>query len=185
MINTELSNKLSGIILNVEKKFSDAITYPYRLYKNNRYVNMNVNVLAAASPSITIASFASKYFKNSAISNLENSVLTATIDWAVYIPVHIGLQYFSNKDKFRKEDGTIDAKAFAKDVLKIYTTYIPSIILFYAVAGPAHNLCLKLGMDGNTATQISYWGTMTITRALHTYNLLKADKRNTKIFRSD
>ena len=65
-------------------------------------------------------------------------------------------------------------------MLKIYKTYIPSIVLFYAIAGPVHNLCLKLGLDGDSATNTSYWGTMMITRALHTYNLWRADKKDKK-----
>ena len=112
--------------------------------------------------------------------DLENSIITAATDWAAYIPVHVGLQYYSNREKFRDENGHVNIKAFTKDMLKIYKTYIPSIFLFYAIAGPAHNLCLKLGLDGDSATNTSYWGTMMITRALHTYNLWRADKKDKK-----
>jgi len=169
----DITNRLNKSYVAVK----GVVSFPYRLYKNNRYVNMNVNVLAAASPSITIASLASEYFKMSGFSNLENSVVTAATDWAVYIPVHVGLQYFSNREKFRDEKDHMNLTAFTKDMLRIYKTYIPSILLFYVIAGPAHNLCLHLGMDGDSATTASYWSTMLITRALHTYNLYKSDNK--------
>ena len=93
----DLANTLSKTYSTVK----DAASYPYKLYKNNRYVNMNINVLAAAFPSITAASLVSYYFKSHGMGDLENSIITAATDWAAYIPVHVGLQYYSNREKLR------------------------------------------------------------------------------------
>ena len=163
--------KISDVIPNV-------IRYPYQIYKNNSYVNMNANFIAAVFPSITAAGLASEHFRNIGFSNLENTIATAIVDWGVFIPINIGLQYFSNKNKFLNDKSDLDIKAFAKYMSKIYRTQIPSILTFYLIAGPAHNLFLKFGMSGEAATHASYWTVLTVTRTMHTYTLWKEDKKN-------
>lgn len=139
-----------------------------------KIVNLNVNVLLAAYPSIEAASSASSAMQNGGYSPEITSLAAATIDWAVYIPIHIGLHYFANREKFRDETGRFQRRAFLRDTGKVYATQLPSIALFYVLAGPLHYAGMRAGLPADTANRVSYWGTLVATRLLHTYIGFKA-----------
>jgi hypothetical protein len=139
------------------------------VYKNNRLVNINANVFAAAAPSILAASGVSGLLEHNGYSPETIATVAAITDWAVYIPVHVGLHYKANRGQFIDEDGNFQRKSFWKDVGHVYATQIPSIALFYPIAGPLHYGIMKLtNIGGALANQLSYWGTMIVTRAIHT-----------------
>ncbi len=156
----------------------NAIKWPTRIYKNNRLVNINANVLAAAYPSIEAAAQTSRCMKEYGCGDGAITTGAAAADWLAYIPVHIGLHYLSNRKKFSDEQGKLKKKEFWKDVEKVYWTQIPSIVLFYIMASPAQYALMKTGMDADSANRASFWGTLVVTRALHTYNYWKASKKN-------
>ena len=142
----------------------------YDLYKKNRYVNMNANVLLASAPDIEAGGLASKCLANAGCSPLPVTLGANVVSWLAYLPVHMGLHYASNRQRFKQEDGSFDQRAFWKDVAQVYKTQIPSILLFYALASPAQYLLTRAGMDAHTAQRATYWGTLGLTRAVHTYN---------------
>ena len=144
------------------------------VYKNNRIVNINSNILAAAAPSILAATGMSELLEYQGCSEGTIATAAAVTDWAVYIPVHVGLHYRSNKERFIDNDGYFQRKAFAKDVAHVYATQLPSIGLFYAMASPFHYYLMKsCELASGVANQISYWGTMVVTRLVHTLIGLK------------
>lgn len=153
---------------------------PYALYKKNPYVNLNVNVLAAAYPSIQAASGTSFAMEANGFSREEISFGAAVVDWLVYIPIHIGLHYFSKREQFKDENGKLKQREFWGDVGKVYLTQIPSIALFYVLAAPLHYGFMKAGLKAEDANLLSYWGTLVATRALHTHNYWKMRKNEQK-----
>lgn len=150
---------------------------PYDLYRNNKYVNLNTNVLAAAFPSIQAATCASSKMSSLDCSKRTIAAGAAVIDWAIYIPVHITLHYISKGHKFRNQKGRLNTKEFWKDVGKVYLTQVPSIALFYVTAAPLQYGLMKAGFQADNANLISYWGTLIATRSLHTYNYWKLAKK--------
>ncbi len=153
-----------------------AMKKPLELYKNNRYVNLNANVLAAAYPSIKVASLASDSMSSQGCTEGGIVCGAAIVDWLAYIPIHIGLHYLSKRHQFEDKKGNLDKKSFWKDVSRVYLTQLPSIALFYAMAGPLHYELMELGMKADNANMLSYWGTLIATRALHTYNYYRTQK---------
>jgi len=153
---------------------------PYNLYRDNKYVNLNANVLAASYPSIQAATLASSAMENAGCSNGAISCGAAAVDLAAYIPIHMGLHYLSKRNHFRDEKGKLNKKDFWKDVGKVYLTQIPSIALFYIMATPLHYGLMKAGFEADDANLLSYWGTLLATRTLHTYNYWKLQKLSIK-----
>jgi len=153
---------------------------PVRLYKNNKYVNLNANVLVAAYPSIQAATCVSSAMSSSGYCNSAIATGSAVADWATYIPIHIGFHYLSKKQNFKYKNGKLNKKAFWNDVRKVYLTQIPSIALFYLMAGPLQYGLMKAGMEANTSILTSYWGTLIATRALHSYNYWRMENSKNK-----
>jgi len=151
------------------------------VYKNNRIVNINANTLIAAAPSIAAAGGCSELMEYLGSSEEAIAIGAAITDWVTYIPIHIALHYATNKERFVEEDGNFNRKEFAKDVGHVYLTQLPSIGLFYAMAGPLHYFLMAKNLGSGVANQVSYWGTMIATRTVHTLIGLKTglfDKKN-------
>lgn len=151
------------------------------LYRNNRYVNMNANVLAAAFPSIEAAARTSCCLEAAGCSKEAITAGAVAADWLAYIPVHIGLHYWSNRERFISE-GKFDTSAFWKDVGRVYFTQIPSIVFFYVMASPFQYGLMQVEMCADTANRVAFWGTLVATRTLHTYNFWRVQNstpRNT------
>ncbi len=153
-------------------------------YRTNGYINLNLNTILAAVPSIQAAKEAGNFASMHGLSQEAIPWISAAADWLTYIPIHIGLHYVSNKEKFECEDRTFSSRAFWQDTRKTYTTSIPSIALFYVAAGPLHYILMKpqsvfgenapSGLEEGTAAQIAYWSVLLLTRAVHTYNAKRA-----------
>ena len=142
----------------------DAIIAVYR----KKDVNVNVNILAAAAPSIEAASRISGYLQQAKYGDDVISAAAAITDWAAFIPIHIALHYIANKDNFQNVEKTFDKNVFLKDTGHVYLTMLPSIGLFYLIATPLQYALLKLDVSADTANRLAYWGTMVGTRAVST-----------------
>lgn len=151
---------------------------PVDLYRNNKLVNLNVNVLAASYPSIAAAAYTSEIMEKEGFCDFGTSVGAGIVDWAAFIPIHILLHYKSKRHQFTNENDKLDKKKFWKDVRRVYKTQLPSIALFYAMAGPIQYTLMKDGMDGESANLLSYWGTLIATRALHSWNYYHSHKKD-------
>jgi len=149
------------------------LTKAVDMYKNNRIVNINANVLLAAAPSIAVATGVSEVMDNMGCSNQAIVLGAAISDWVAFIPIHVGLHYRTNREQFTYENGEFDRSAFARDVAHVYVTQLPSIGLFYAMAGPLHYYLMAKNIGAVASNQISYWGTMVATRVVHTVIGLK------------
>lgn len=149
---------------------------PYNLYKNNKLININANVLAAAYPGIEAAAYISKRMEETGFSDSATSAGAIAADFVVYVPVHLGMHYLSNKGKFKNEENTFDSRSFWKDTGMVYLTQLPSIGLFYFIAGPLQYGLMKAGLEAETANRISFWGTLAATRAVHTLNYWQANR---------
>jgi hypothetical protein len=151
-----------------------------KLYAN-RYANVNLNVILASIPGIVAAREVSDYLQDTDVSNTLNAVASGAADWFVYLPLHLWLHYASNRDAFMKKSipSTLDHKLFWKDAAHVYATQIPSITLFYTLAGPAQKMLLDCGFDGRDATVYSYGGVLVLTRAVHTAILYAGDRKKT------
>jgi len=150
---------------------------PYRLYRDNKYVNLNANILTAAYPSIQAAVCASSVMSSRGYCDGAIATGAALVDWAAYIPVHMTLHYLSKRHKFKDETGKLNKKEFWKDIGKVYLTQIPSIALFYILATPLQYGLMKAGFEADSANLLSYWGTLVATRSLHTYNYWNLQRR--------
>lgn len=157
------------------------------VYRNNRIVNVNANVLLASYPGIEAAAQMSGAMERLGSPEETTALVAAAVDWLVYVPVHLALHYAANKERF-VEGGRFSAKKLLKDAAHVYLTQIPSILAFYALAGPLHYALMdgvRMGerlysCTASAANRISYWTTLVATRTLHTAIGLK-----TGLFKND
>ena len=162
--DTDKKGKLESIVDKTIGICKNAID----IYQNNRMININMNILAASVPSIYAAGKISSLMQNHGYTEKSIAIAAILTDWLLYLPVNTYMHYKTNKDQFiKKSDNTFDKKEFVKDLAKVYTTMIPSIVLFYAVAGPLHYYLMTKKISAGLANQLSYWGTLLTTRAVH------------------
>ncbi len=168
---------IARMTMNLEEITDKAV----KAYKNNRLLNVNANIIAAAFPSIAAATGMSELMEYYGYPDGAIATAAAITDWVIYIPIHIGLHYKTNKEEFIDNQGDFQKKEFIKDVANLYVTRIPSIALFYVMAGPLHMYLMTKELGSGLANQISYWGTLAATRTVHTLIGLKTGlfkKRN-------
>ncbi|MFH1589300.1 MAG: hypothetical protein ABIB43_01915 [archaeon] len=138
------------------------------IYKNNRVVNINLNVVAGSIISFGFASGMSEFMAYQGQPDAVIATAAAITELVTYFPILVGLHYNANKEEFTNEEGIFNKKAFWKDVGKFYLTNAPVMGLFYVMAVPFHDFLMGKGFRPGVANQMAYWGTMVVTRSFHT-----------------
>jgi hypothetical protein len=143
----------------------------WRTYKQNRLLNINASVLLANIPSTIIAMFVSVALERAGYAKATIALVAILVDLVIGILVQTWLHYIANREQFIRK-GAFDRRSFTKDAIHVQITCIPSNLIFYPVAGWLHYALmagtLGVAFSAGVANQIAYWGTLIVTRAIHT-----------------
>jgi hypothetical protein len=137
------------------------------LYKNNRLVNVNANVLIAVAPAFLAAGVASDMMGSYQFSKEAIAVGALAADLSVFFPVQGYLHYRANKEQYLADDGEVNRNKVVKDLTHLYGTTIVSSAPLLAALPVAQYGLMAVGYSPVAASQITYWGATVITRVIH------------------
>lgn len=93
----------------------------YIKYKNIIHFNKNILIAAIviAILDMVIVVYTSLLYPN---NSLLVSIVSLIVDFATFNTTFVALFYFSNKDRYTREDGTKDSQKLKQDSIKLVTT---------------------------------------------------------------
>src|SRR3989338_5908663 len=144
----------------------EIISKTTEMYKTNRFVNINLNVLAAAAPAFIAAGIVSEIFSYAQYSKEAIAVAGLVADMIVYFPLQGFLHYRVNREQYLDED-EVNVKKGIKDFAHLYATKIPARAVMLPIAPILQYNLMDQGIGAGVASQISYWGLTLVTRTIH------------------
>ena len=123
--------------------------------KYRSYILFNKNIIIAGTAALVVAIFFSHTFALYYKNNFLNSVVTLSVEYAVYIPIFALLFYLDNKKKYidpltgKKNDSKIK-----RDVIKLFTIFSISEIIYSVSKISVHYELMQISFEPYQASMI-------------------------------
>ena len=128
-----------------------------KFYKKYRgYILFNKNIIIAGTAALIVGILFTQIYAQHATNNFLNSILTLTVEYAIYIPVFAFLFYFDNKNKY--VDPLSGKKNYTKiknDIIKLFTIFSVSEIIYAVSKVSIHFQLMQISFEPYQATTIA------------------------------
>jgi hypothetical protein len=125
----------------------------YNKYKS--YILFNKNIIIAGTAALIVGTFFTQSYAQHTENNFLNSIVTLTVEYAIYIPLFALFFYFDNKSRY--VDPLSGKKNYANiklDIIKLFTIFSVSEIIFAVSKVSIHFQLMQSSFEPYQASMI-------------------------------
>ena len=126
----------------------------YNNYRN--YILLNKNIIIAGTAALIVGVFFTELYSEYNKNNLLNSIVTLTVEYAVYIPIFAILYYLDNRRRY--VDSLTGKKNYANiksDLIKLFTIFSISEVIYSVAKVSIHFQLMQISFEPYQATMIA------------------------------
>jgi hypothetical protein len=125
----------------------------YNKYKN--YILFNKNIFIAGTAALIVGTFFTEFYAQQTENNFLNSIVTLTVEYAVYIPLFALFFYIDNKDRYiDRSSGKKNYQNIKNDIIKLFAIFSISEIIFAVSKVSIHFQLMQISFEPYEATII-------------------------------
>ena len=125
----------------------------YRKYKD--YILFNKNIIVAGTAALIVGTFFTQFYAQQNKNNFLNSIVTLSVEYAVYIPLFGLFYYFDNKEKYVDPlSGKKNYAIIKNDIIKLFAIFSISEILYSISKVSIHFQLMQLSFEPYQASII-------------------------------
>ena len=125
----------------------------YKKYKN--YILFNKNIIIAGIAALIVGTFFTQLYAQQNKNNFLNSIITLSVEYAVYIPLFALLFYFDNKRRYiDPATGKKNYKNIKNDIIKLFAIFSVSEIIFAVSKVSIHFQLMQISFEPYQASMI-------------------------------
>jgi len=125
----------------------------YNKYKN--YILFNKNIFIAGIAALIVGTFFTQFYAQQNKNNFLNSIVTLSVEYAVYIPLFALFFYFDNKGRYvDHSSGKKNYKNIKNDIIKLFAIFSVSEIIFAVSKVSIHFQLMQLSFEPYQASMI-------------------------------
>jgi hypothetical protein len=126
----------------------------YNNYRN--YILLNKNIIIAGTAALIVGVFFTELYSEYNKNNLLNSIVTLTVEYAVYIPIFAILYFLDNRGRY--VDALTGKKNYANiksDLIKLFTIFSISEVIYSVAKVSIHFQLMQISFEPYLATMIA------------------------------
>ena len=126
----------------------------YNKYRN--YILLNKNIIIAGTAALIVGVFFTELYSEYNKNNLLNSIVTLTVEYAVYIPIFAILYFLDNRGRY--VDALTGKKNYANiksDLIKLFTIFSISEVIYSVAKVSIHFQLMQITFEPYLATMIA------------------------------
>ena len=126
----------------------------YNKYRN--YILLNKNIIIAGTAALIVGVFFTELYSEYNKNNLLNSIVTLTVEYAVYIPIFAILYFLDNRGRY--VDALTGKKNYAEiksDIIKLFTIFSISEVIYSVAKVSIHFQLMQISFEPYQATMIA------------------------------
>jgi len=126
----------------------------YNKYRN--YILLNRNIIIAGTAALVVGVIFTELYSEYTKNNLLNSIVTLTVEYAVYIPIFAILYYLDNRGRY--VDVLTGKKNYAiikSDLIKLFTIFSISEVIYSVAKVSIHFQLMQISFEPYQATMIA------------------------------
>ena len=125
----------------------------YNKYKN--YILFNKNIFIAGIAALIVGTFFTQFYAQQNKNNFLNSIVTLSVEYAVYIPLFALFFYFDNKGRYvNHSSGKKNYKNIKNDIIKLFAIFSISEIIFAVSKVSIHFQLMQISFEPYQASMI-------------------------------
>jgi Na+/melibiose symporter-like transporter len=125
----------------------------YRKYKN--YILFDKNIIIAGIAALIVGTFFTQFYSQQNKNNFLNSIVTLSVEYAVYIPLFALFFYFDNKRRYiDPTSGKKNYKNIKSDIIKLFAIFSLSEIIFAVSKVSIHFQLMQISFEPYQASMI-------------------------------
>ena len=126
----------------------------YNKYRN--YILLNRNIIIAGTAALIVGVFFTQLYSEYNKNNLLNSIVTLTVEYAVYIPIFAILYYLDNRGKYVDvQTGKKNYANIKSDLIKLFTIFSISEVIYSIAKVSIHFQLMQISFEPYQATMIA------------------------------
>ena len=130
--------------------------YGRRFYNKHRnYILFNKNMIISGIFAFIIGTFFTQFYAQYEKNNFVNSIVTLSVEYAVYIPLFGFLYYLDNKEKYIDQSGKKNYAIIKNDILKLFAIFSISEIVFSVSKVSIHFQLMQISFEPYLASMIA------------------------------
>ena len=131
--------------------------YGRRFYNKHRnYILFNKNMLISGIFAFIVGTFFTQFYAQYEKNNFVNSIVTLSVEYAVYIPLFGFLYYLDNKEKyFDRISGKKNYANIKNDIIKLFAIFSISEIIFSVSKVSIHFELMQISFEPYQASMIA------------------------------
>jgi hypothetical protein len=126
----------------------------YNNYRN--YILLNKNIIIAGTAALIVGVFFTELYSEYNKNNLLNSIVTLTVEYAVYIPIFAILYFLDNRGRY--VDALTVKKNYANiksEIIKLFTIFSISEVIYSVAKVSIHFQLMQISFEPYLATMIA------------------------------
>jgi len=125
----------------------------YNKYKN--YILFNKNIFIAGIAALIVGTFFTQFYSQQNKNNFLNSIITLSVEYAVYIPLFALLFYLDNKRRYIDPvSRTKNYKNIKNDIIKLFAIFSISETIFAVSKVSIHFQLMQISFEPYQASMI-------------------------------
>jgi hypothetical protein len=125
----------------------------YNKYKN--YILFNKNIFIAGIAALIVGTFFTQFYSQQNKNNFLNSIITLSVEYAVYIPLFALLFYLDNKSRYIDPvSRTKNYKNIKNDIIKLFAIFSISETIFAVSKVTIHFQLMQISFEPYQASMI-------------------------------
>jgi hypothetical protein len=125
----------------------------YNKYKD--YILFNKNIIIAGTAALIVGTFFTQFYSQQNKNNFLNSIVTLSVEYAVYIPLFALFFYFDNKRRYiDPTSGKKNYKNIKSDIIKLFAIFSLSEIIFAVSKVSIHFQLMQISFEPYQASMI-------------------------------
>ena len=131
--------------------------YGRRFYNKHRnYILFNKNMIISGIFAFIVGTFFTQFYAQYEKNNFVNSIVTLSVEYAVYIPLFGFLYYLDNKEKYvDPQSGKKNYVNIKNDILKLFAIFSISEIIFSVSKVSIHFQLMQISFEPYHASMIA------------------------------
>jgi hypothetical protein len=130
--------------------------YGRRFYNNYRnYILFNKSIIISGTFAFFVGTFFTQFYAQYEKNNFLNSIVTLSVEYAVYIPLFGAFYYLDNKEKYVDlESGKKNYENIKRDIVKLFAIFSISEVIFSVSKISIHYHLMEISIEPYQASMI-------------------------------
>ena len=125
----------------------------YNKYRN--YILFNQNIIISGTFAFFVGTFFTQFYAQYEKNNFLNSIVTLSVEYAVYIPLFGLFYYLDNKEKYvDPQSGKRKYENVKRDIIKLFAIFSISEIIFSVSKISIHFQLMEISVEPYQASMI-------------------------------